>query len=157
MTTSFHKSALGVVFALLALGSAKPAQAQLPKATTVLVVDDFASMRNIVRNYLVQMGFKAQNIVEATTGAQALEKIAEKNFDLVISDWNMDPMTGLELLKTLKAEPKTDRIPFIMTLAESKEDPNTIKAIHDTKVEYIVKPFNVNTLRLKMEKVMDNF
>jgi two-component system, chemotaxis family, chemotaxis protein CheY len=120
----------------------------------ILIVDDYKTMLRIVRSLLNQIGFN--NIDDASDGAMALEKIKEKHYELVISDWNMEPMTGLELLKNIRANEKTKDIPFIMVTAESKTD-NVIEAKEAGVNNYIVKPFNAETLRAKLVSVLGEF
>jgi two-component system, chemotaxis family, chemotaxis protein CheY len=118
----------------------------------VLVVDDYNTMRRILKNLLEQLGFK--NVDEAESGAGALEKLrAGKNYGLVISDWNMEPMTGLQLLKEVRADVKLKGTPFIMVTAESKTE-NVVAAKEAGVNNYIVKPFNAATLKQKMESVI---
>ena len=117
----------------------------------ILVVDDYATMRRIVRNLLTQIGFS--DIEEAGDGVTALAKLRESKFGLVISDWNMEPMTGLQLLKEIRADNKLNATPFIMVTAESKTE-NVVAAKAAGVSNYIVKPFNAETLRDKIEKVM---
>ena len=116
----------------------------------VLVVDDYQTMIRIIRNLLNQLGFK--NIEEAKDGRQALEKLNAGKFGLVISDWNMEPMTGYELLKEVRADPGLNKTPFIMVTAESKTE-NVIAAKQAGVNNYIVKPFNAATLKTKIEAV----
>ncbi len=121
----------------------------------VLVIDDFKTMRRIVSNLLNQVGFK--NIDEAIDGESALAKIAEKDYDLIISDWNMEPMSGFELLQRIRAsEEKIKTVPFIMVTAESKPE-NIIKAKQAGVNNYIVKPFNAETLKGKLSAVLGEF
>ena len=119
----------------------------------VLVVDDFATMRRIVKNILVQLGFK--NIVEADDGTSALEVLQKEKIDLIISDWNMPKMTGLDLLKTVRADSKLAATPFIMVTAEAQQD-NIIAAVKAKVSQYIVKPFTADTLAEKMGKIFGN-
>jgi two-component system chemotaxis response regulator CheY len=116
----------------------------------VLVVDDYQTMIRIIRNLLNQLGFK--NIEEAKDGKQALEKLNGGKFGLVISDWNMEPMTGYELLKQVRADPNLAPVPFIMVTAESKTE-NVIAAKRAGVSNYIVKPFNAQTLKSKIDAV----
>ena len=116
----------------------------------ILVVDDYQTMVRIICNLLKQIGY--ENIDTASNGAQALERIAEKKYGLIISDWNMQPMTGFELLVKLKSEPEHVDIPFIMVTAESKTD-NVIAARKAGVSGYIVKPFNAATLKAKIDAV----
>ena len=116
----------------------------------ILVVDDYATMRRIVRNLLTQIGYS--DIEEAGDGVSALQKLRESKFGLVISDWNMEPMTGLQLLKEIRADNKLSGTPFIMVTAESKTE-NVIAAKEAGVNNYIVKPFNAATLKTKIEAV----
>ena len=117
----------------------------------VLVVDDYATMRRIVRNLLTQIGFT--DVEEAGDGVTALSKLRESKFGLVISDWNMEPMTGLQLLKEIRADVKLNGMPFIMVTAESKTE-NVIAAKQAGVNNYIVKPFNAETLKQKIQSVL---
>jgi two-component system chemotaxis response regulator CheY len=123
----------------------------MDKNTQVLVVDDYKTMLRIIRNLLKQLGL--ENVDEATDGQDALVKLRNGNFGLVISDWNMAPMTGLDLLKEVRADPRLKDTPFIMVTAESKTE-NVTAAKQAGVSNYIVKPFNAETLRDKIEKVM---
>ncbi|MCK9918728.1 response regulator [Microbacteriaceae bacterium K1510] len=116
----------------------------------VLVVDDYNTMVRIIRNLLRQLGF--QDIDDASDGASALEKMRARQYGLVISDWNMEPMTGYTLLKEVRADPALAATPFIMVTAESKTE-NVIAAKKAGVSNYIVKPFNAQTLRSKIEAV----
>jgi two-component system chemotaxis response regulator CheY len=120
----------------------------------VLVVDDYQTMIRIIRNLLNQLGFK--NIEEAKDGRQALEKLNAGKFGLVISDWNMEPMTGFELLQQVRASDKLKATPFIMVTAESKTE-NVIAAKKAGVNNYIVKPFNAETLKGKLKTVLGEF
>lgn len=121
---------------------------------SILIVDDYKTMLRIVRNLLKQLGFN--NVDEATDGAQALEKARAKSYDLIISDWNMEPMTGYELLKEVRADSQLKDTPFIMVTAESKTD-NVIAAKKAGVNNYIVKPFNAATLKSKLTAVLGDF
>src|SRR5499427_2911673 len=116
----------------------------------VLVVDDYTTMVRILRNLLKQLGF--QDVDDASDGASALAKMRAKRYGLVISDWNMEPMTGYELLKEVRADPALGQIPFIMVTAESKTE-NVIAAKKAGVSNYIVKPFNAQTLKTKIDAV----
>jgi len=116
----------------------------------ILVVDDYNTMIRIIRNLLKQLGF--EDIDDACDGSAALNKMREKKYGLVISDWNMEPMTGYELLKEVRADPSLAKTPFIMVTAESKTE-NVIAAKKAGVSNYIVKPFNAQTLRTKIEAV----
>lgn len=117
----------------------------------ILVVDDYATMRRIVRNLLTQIGYT--DIDEAADGASALQKLREQKYGLVISDWNMEPMTGLQLLKEIRADNKLANLPFIMVTAESKTE-NVVAAKQAGVNNYIVKPFNAETLKQKIAMVL---
>ena len=116
----------------------------------VLVVDDYNTMIRIIRNLLKQIGF--QDIDDAADGSAALARMREKRYGLVISDWNMEPMTGYELLKEVRADPGLSKTPFIMVTAESKTE-NVIAAKKAGVNNYIVKPFNAQTLQSKIDAV----
>ena len=117
----------------------------------VLVVDDYSTMRRIIRNLLTQIGYT--DIDEASDGGDALQKLRAVHYGLVISDWNMEPMTGYDLLKQVRADDKLKTTPFIMVTAESKTD-NVIAAKKAGVDNYIVKPFNAATLQQKINSVM---
>ncbi|MBZ0156356.1 MAG: chemotaxis response regulator CheY [Alphaproteobacteria bacterium] len=119
----------------------------------VLVVDDFPTMRRIVKNLLRQLGF--ENIDEAEDGAQALGKLKGGNYGLVVSDWNMPNMEGIELLRNVRQEqtPLKD-IPFLMVTAEAEKE-KVIEAIKAGVDNYIVKPFTAEILKEKLEKIAD--
>ena len=117
---------------------------------SVLVVDDYNTMIRIIRNLLKQLGF--ENIDDASDGSAALNKMRGKKYGLVISDWNMEPMTGYDLLKEVRADPNLATTPFIMITAESKTE-NVIAAKKAGVNNYIVKPFNAATLKTKIEAV----
>ncbi|MBY0331022.1 MAG: chemotaxis response regulator CheY [Acetobacteraceae bacterium] len=123
----------------------------MDKTTPVLIVDDYKTMLRIIRNLLKQLEF--ENVEEATDGQEALSKLRAGSFGLVISDWNMAPMTGLDLLKEVRADARLKALPFIMITAESKTE-NVVAAKQAGVSNYIVKPFNAETLRDKIEKVM---
>ena len=116
----------------------------------ILVVDDYATMIRILRNLLKQLGF--DNVDDASDGSSALVKMHGKKYGLVISDWNMEPMTGYDLLKEVRADPNLATTPFIMITAESKTE-NVIAAKKAGVNNYIVKPFNAQTLQSKIEAV----
>jgi two-component system chemotaxis response regulator CheY len=117
----------------------------------VLIVDDYKTMLRIVSNLLKQLGFK--NVDEATDGGMAFEMMQKETYGLVISDWNMEPMTGIELLRKVRADATLKPTPFIMVTAESKVE-NVQIAVAAGVNNYIVKPFNADTLRAKIEKVL---
>jgi two-component system chemotaxis response regulator CheY len=123
----------------------------MDKNINVLIVDDYRTMLRIIRNLLKQLEFN--NVDEAVDGQEALAKLRAGNFGLVISDWNMAPMTGLDLLKEVRADQRLKDMPFIMITAESKTE-NVVAAKQAGVSNYIVKPFNAETLREKIEKVL---
>ncbi len=120
----------------------------------VLIVDDYKTMLRILGNLLKQLKFS--NIEDAMDGSEALRKLRVDNFGLVISDWNMEPMTGIELLREVRADEKLKHLPFIMITAESKSE-NVIAAKEAGVSNYIVKPFNAETLKGKMVSVLGDF
>ena len=116
----------------------------------ILIVDDYNTMIRIIRNLLRQLGF--ENIDDASDGASALAKMRDKPYGLVISDWNMEPMTGYDLLREIRSDPALAKTPFIMVTAESKTE-NVIAAKKAGVDNYIVKPFNAQTLQHKIQAV----
>ncbi|NQV99797.1 MAG: response regulator [Rhodospirillales bacterium] len=124
------------------------------KNMNILIVDDYKTMLRILRNLLRQLNFV--NIEEATDGSMALQKLRQGNIDFVISDWNMEPMTGIQLLREVRADDKLKHLPFIMITAESKSE-NVIAAKQAGVSNYIVKPFNAETLKSKMVSVLGDF
>ncbi|MCC6915073.1 MAG: response regulator [Rhodospirillaceae bacterium] len=122
--------------------------------TPVLIVDDYATMLRIVRNLLKQIGF--DNVDEASDGGRALQMMKLKKYGLVISDWNMQPMTGIELLRQVRADSDLKTTPFIMVTAESKTD-NVIEARNAGVSNYIVKPFSSEILKGKISSVLGAF
>ncbi|MFZ5776209.1 MAG: response regulator [Thermodesulfobacteriota bacterium] len=116
----------------------------------ILVVDDFATMRRIVKNILTQLGFK--NIIEADDGTTALDVLKAEKIGLIISDWNMPKMTGLDLLKAVRSDASMANTPFIMVTAEAQQD-NIILAVKAKVSQYIVKPFTAETLAEKLTKI----
>ncbi len=117
----------------------------------ILIVDDYKTMLKIIRNLLKQLGFG--NVDEAMDGSAALQKIRSKNYGLIISDWNMEPMSGLHLLKEVRLDAKSKDVPFIMVTAESKSE-NIIAAKDAGVSNYIVKPFTAATLKSKIDTVL---
>lgn len=107
-------------------------------------------MVRIVRNLLKQIGF--ENVDDASNGEQALEKIKSKTYGLIFSDWNMEPMSGIDLLHKVRADPATAQIPFIMVTSESKTD-NVMAARRAGVSSYLVKPFNAAQLKAKIDQV----
>ena len=120
----------------------------------VLIVDDYKTMLRIIRNLLKQLGFN--NVDEAMDGSAALRKLRQKDFGLVISDWNMEPLTGLQLLKEVRADDQLKSMPFVMITAESKTE-NVVAAKEAGVSNYIVKPFNAATLKTKLSSVVGDF
>ena len=126
----------------------------MDKNMPILIVDDYKTMLRIVRNLLKQLGF--DNVDEATDGSSALQRLRDKPYGLIISDWNMEPMTGLQLLREVRADGKLKHIPFVMVTAESKTE-NVIAAKEAGVTNYIVKPFNAETLKQKLTAVFGPF
>lgn len=124
------------------------------KNMRILVIDDFQTMRRIIINLLRQLGFA--NVVEADDGTTGWERLEAEPIDLVISDWNMPQMTGLELLQKVRASEQHKTVPFIMVTAEGKRE-NVITAVQSGVNNYIVKPFNAATLKEKLVKVIGDF
>lgn len=124
------------------------------KNMNILVVDDYSTMRRIIRNLLAQLGFR--NVLEASDGVAALQTLRTESVGLIISDWSMEPMTGLQLLKEVRADSRLKATPFIMVTAESK--PENMAASKAAGVSnYIVKPFNAETLKTKMAYILGDF
>ena len=123
----------------------------LDPSMPVLVVDDYSTMVRIIRNLLKQLGFA--DVDDAKDGASALEKMRARHYGLVISDWNMEPMTGYDLLRQVRSDPSLGDVPFIMVTAESKTE-NVIAAKKAGVNNYIVKPFDESTLKQKLEAVL---
>ncbi|MDD5299694.1 MAG: chemotaxis response regulator CheY [Gallionella sp.] len=122
--------------------------------TKFLVVDDFSTMRRIVRNLLKELGFN--NVHEAEDGVDALAKLRSDPFDFVVSDWNMPNMTGIELLREIRADAKLKHLPVLMVTAEAKKE-NIIEAAKAGASGYVVKPFTAATLDEKLKKIFQNF
>ncbi len=117
----------------------------------VLIVDDFATMRRILKNILKQLGFR--NLVEADDGTTAWEVLENQTIDLIISDWNMPKMTGLELLKKVRADSRYAKTPFLMVTAEAQKQ-NVIEAVQAGVSNYVVKPFTAEAISDKLEKIL---
>lgn len=126
----------------------------LDKNMRILVVDDYSTMTRILRNLLNQLDFR--NVDDASNGSDAFDLLHQADYGLVFSDWNMQPMTGIELLRKVRADNALKHIPFIMVTAESKTE-NVIVAKQAGVSNYIIKPFNVKTLQTKMESVLGAF
>ena len=125
------------------------------KNMEILIVDDYQTMLRIIKNLLRQLGFS--NVDEASDGQQAYEMFEKKKYDLIISDWNMEPMSGIEFLTKVRASDTGNaKVPFIMITAESKTE-NVIEAKKAGVSNYIVKPFNAQTLKSKMASVLGDF
>jgi two-component system chemotaxis response regulator CheY len=124
------------------------------KNMPILIVDDYKTMLKIIRNLLGELGFS--NVEEAANGKEALDKLRSKPFSLVISDWNMEPMTGYDLLRPVRADEKLKKMPFIMVTAEAKAD-NVVAAKKAGVNNYIIKPFTAATLRSKLSAVIGAF
>jgi len=117
-----------------------------------LVVDDFSTMRRIVKNLLKELGYG--NVDEAEDGVQALAKLRSEQFDFVVSDWNMPNMDGLEMLKRIRADASLSHLPVLMVTAESKKE-NIIAAAQAGASGYVVKPFTAATLDEKLTKILE--
>jgi len=118
----------------------------------ILIVDDFSTMRRIIKNLLRELGFN--NTHEADDGSTALPMLQNGDFDFLITDWNMPGMTGLDLLKAVRADPKLKDLPVLMVTAEAKRD-QIIEAAQAGVNGYIVKPFTAQTLKEKIEKIFE--
>ncbi len=124
------------------------------RSMKVLVVDDYKTMVRIVRGLLSQLGF--EHIDDAADGETALKMIRTSNYGLVLSDWNMAPMSGFELLKTVRADDRTKSVPFVMVTAEAKTE-NVIAAKQAGANNYIIKPFTLAVLKQKLTSVLGEF
>ena len=124
----------------------------LDKNMPILVVDDFNTMRRIVKTCLKQLGF--ENVSEAEDGKVALDKLNNNDFKLVISDWNMPNMMGIDLLKAVRASDKLKSIPFVLVTAEGQKE-NVLEAAKAGVSNYVVKPFTAETLQTKLEAVFN--
>lgn len=120
------------------------------KRIPILVVDDFSTMRRIVKTALRQLGF--ENVTEAEDGVAALQRLKAAPFELIISDWNMPNMMGIDLLKAVRADENFKKIPFVMVTAEAQQE-NVIEAAKAGVTNYIVKPFTTEALQQKLEAV----
>ncbi|MBW1614723.1 MAG: chemotaxis response regulator CheY [Deltaproteobacteria bacterium] len=118
----------------------------------VLIVDDFATMRRILKNILKQIGFS--NIAEAENGKTALAELKKEQFDLVLCDWSMPEMSGLELLQKIRSDDELKDTPFVMVTAEAQKD-NILEAVKAGVNNYVVKPFTAETIEEKLKKVFD--
>jgi len=122
------------------------------KTMKILIVDDFPTMRRIIKNLLKDLGF--ENVDEAEDGAMGLEKLRNGNFDFVVSDWNMPNLDGLEMLKSIRADPNLSKLPVLMVTAEAKKE-NIIAAAQAGANGYVVKPFTAATLEEKLNKIFE--
>ena len=119
----------------------------------ILTVDDFSTMRRIIRNILRQLGYS--NITEADDGTAALAVLQQQDIDFVISDWNMPNMTGLELLRAIRADEKLHKVPVLLVTAEALKE-NVVEAVKAGVNGYIVKPFTAETLKEKIDAIFGN-
>jgi two-component system, chemotaxis family, chemotaxis protein CheY len=124
------------------------------KNLKMLVVDDFSTMRRIVRNLLKELGYT--NVDEAEDGVAALQKLKGNNFQFVVTDWNMPNMTGIELLRAVRADATLKHLPVLMITAEAKKE-NIIEAAQSGASGYIVKPFTAATLEEKLNKIFEKY
>ncbi len=118
----------------------------------VLVVDDSSVMRQIIKNNLKQLGFDNGNLTDAEDGQMGFKKAAEGGIDLIISDWNMPKMTGIEFLKAVRGDDKTKGTPFLMVTSEADKE-KILEAVQSGVNQYIVKPFNANQLEEKIKAI----
>lgn len=119
----------------------------------ILIVDDFSTMRRIIKNILKQLGYS--NIIEADDGSSALTLLKKDKIDFIVSDWNMPKMSGLDLLKVIRSDEKLKSIPFLMVTAEAQKE-KIMKALQEGVDNYIVKPFTAEILKEKIDKIFSN-
>lgn len=124
------------------------------KSLKILIVDDFSTMRRIVRNLLIELGFSGALIQEADDGDSAIAMLRQQSFDLVVTDWNMPNMSGIELLREIRAEPKLKAMPVLMVTAENNRD-QIIAAAQAGVNGYVVKPFTAVTLQEKLTRIFE--
>lgn len=124
----------------------------MEKNLRILIVDDFSTMRRIVKNLLRELGF--ENFTEADDGSTAMEALESTEFDLVVLDWNMPGVTGIEVLKWIRAHERLSALPVLMVTAESKRE-QIVEAAQAGVSGYIVKPFNAATLSSKLERIFE--
>lgn len=124
----------------------------MDKNIRILIVDDFSTMRRIVKNLLADLGFT--NTAEAEDGSGALTLLRNESFDFVVTDWNMPVMTGIELLKAIRADAKLKSLPVLMVTAEAKRE-QIIEAAQSGVNGYIIKPFTAQTLEEKLGKIFE--
>ena len=122
------------------------------EAKKVLVVDDSSVMRQIIKNTLKPLGFGADNLSGAEDGSMGLKRATEGGLDLIISDWNMPKMTGIEFLKAVRADGNIKGTPFLMVTSEADKD-KIVEAVQSGVSQYIVKPFNANQLEEKIKAI----
>ena len=122
------------------------------KNMKILIVDDFATMRKVIKNLLRQTGY--QNVTEAEDGVVALKELKSQKIDFIISDWNMPNMTGIELLRAVRADSELSSLPFLMVTAEALQQ-NVVEAVKAGVSNYIVKPFTAEVLGEKIEKIIE--
>lgn len=122
------------------------------KDMKILIVDDFSTMRRIVKNLLQDLGFS--NTAEADDGQTALPMLKNGNFEFVVTDWNMPGMTGLDLLKNIRADEKLKSLPVLMVTAEAKKE-QIVEAAQNGVNGYIIKPFTAATLKEKMDRIFE--
>jgi len=118
----------------------------------ILIVDDFATMRKVIRNLLRQIGY--QNVIEAEDGVDALKELRSQKIEFIISDWNMPNMSGIELLRAVRADSELRDLPFLMVTAESLKE-NVVEAVKAGVSNYIVKPFTAEVLSEKIKKIIE--
>lgn len=118
----------------------------------ILIVDDFATMRKVIRNLLRQIGY--QNVIEAEDGVDALKELRSQRIEFIISDWNMPNMSGIELLRAVRADSELRDLPFLMVTAESLKE-NVVEAVKAGVSNYIVKPFTAEVLSEKIKKIIE--
>lgn len=118
----------------------------------ILVVDDFSTMRRIIKNLLRELGF--ENVSEADDGATGLPMLQSGDFDFLVTDWNMPGMTGIDLLRAVRADPSLSSMPVLLVTAESKKE-QIIEAAQAGVNGYIVKPFTAGTLKEKIDKIFE--
>lgn len=118
----------------------------------ILIVDDFSTMRRIIKNLLRDLGFT--NTAEADDGTTALPMLHSGNFDFLVTDWNMPGMTGIDLLRAVRADPKLGQLPVLMVTAEAKRE-QIVAAAHAGVNGYVIKPFTAATLQEKIEKIFE--
>jgi two-component system chemotaxis response regulator CheY len=124
----------------------------LDKNMKILIVDDFSTMRRIIKGLLHELGYN--NVEEADDGNTALPMLRAGNIDFLVTDWNMPGMSGLDLLKVVRADPKLGKLPVLMVTAEAKRE-QIVEAAQAGVNGYIVKPFTANTLKEKMDKIFE--